>query len=33
MTGSSDNIFEQIDQAEYGAHYLLIHPELVTKSS
>ena len=30
VTGSSDNIFEQIDQAEYGAHYLLIHPELGT---
>ena len=27
VTGSSDNIFEQITQAEYGSHYLLIHPE------
>lgn len=28
ITGSSNDIFEQINRAEYGAHYLLIHPEL-----
>lgn len=28
ITGSSNDIFERINQAEYGAHYLLIHPEL-----
>ena len=29
ITGSTNDIFEQINQAEYGAHYLVIYPELV----
>jgi hypothetical protein len=28
ITGSRNEILEHINQAEYGAHYLLIHPGL-----
>src|SRR5919197_6634589 len=28
ITGSTNDILEHINQAEYGAHYLLLHPGL-----